>query len=52
MEEEERQMKPAMPNQFIFTGVVIIITNEPRDKFEQSVGSGNWGAIKSRFTNF
>ena len=50
--EEERQMKPAMPNQFIFTGVVIIITNEPRDKFEQTVGSGNWGAIKSRFTNF
>lgn len=50
--DEERQTKPAMPNQFIFTGVVIIITNDTREKFEQNVGSGSWGAIKSRFTNF
>ena len=41
-----------MPNEFIFTGVVIIISNYSRDRFIQEVGTGNWDAISSRFTNF
>ena len=50
--EEEANTKPSMPNEFIFTGVVIIISNYSRDRFIQEVGTGNWDAISSRFTNF
>lgn len=50
--EESDSTKPSMPNTFIFKGVVIIITNESRDKFIAEVGQGNWSAIKSRFDNF
>lgn len=50
--DEEANTKPAMPNEFIFTGLVIIISNYSRDRFIQEVGTGNWDAISSRFTNF
>ena len=50
--EEEANTKPSMPNEFIFTGLVIIISNYSRDRFIQEVGTGNWDAISSRFTNF
>lgn len=50
--EEEANTKPSMPNEFIFTGLVIIISNYSRDRFIQEVGIGNWDAISSRFTNF
>ena len=50
--DEEANTKPAMPNEFIFTGLVIIISNLSREKFIQQVGKGNWDAISSRFTNF
>lgn len=50
--DEEAHTKPAMPNEFIFTGLVIIISNLSRDRFIQEVGQGNWDAISSRFTNF
>ena len=50
--DEEANTKPAMPNEFIFTGLVIIISNYSRDRFIQEVGQGNWDAISSRFTNF
>ena len=50
--DEEANTKPAMPNEFIFTGLVIIISNYSRERFIQEVGTGNWDAISSRFTNF
>ena len=50
--DEEANTKPAMPNEFIFTGLVIIISNLSRERFIQQVGQGNWDAISSRFTNF
>ena len=50
--DEEANTKPAMPNEFIFTGLVIIISNLSRERFIQEVGQGNWDAISSRFTNF
>lgn len=50
--DKEKSTKPAMPNEFNFTGLVIIIANQERDKFIQEVGKGNWDAISSRFTNF
>ena len=50
--DEEANTKPAMPNEFNFTGLVIIISNYSRDRFIQEVGQGNWDAISSRFTNF
>lgn len=50
--EEEDNTQPAMPNQFIFRGVVIIISNDTREKFEMSVGKGGWEAITTRFRNF
>ena len=50
--DEEAHTKPAMPNEFIFTGLVIIISNLSRERFIQQVGQGNWDAISSRFTNF
>lgn len=50
--DEEANTKPAMPNEFIFTGLVIIISNHNRERFIQEVGTGNWDAISSRFTNF
>ena len=50
--EEEANTKPSMPNEFIFTGLVIIISNYSRERFIQEVGTGNWDAISSRFTNF
>ncbi len=50
--DEEANTKPAMPNEFIFTGLVVIISNLSRDRFIQEVGQGNWDAISSRFTNF
>ena len=51
-EEEERNVQPSMPNEFIFKGLVIIISNYERDRFIDEVGSGNWDAISSRFRNF
>ena len=50
--DEEANTKPAMPNEFIFTGLVVIISNLSRERFIQEVGQGNWDAISSRFTNF
>ena len=50
--DKENKTKPAMPNEFIFTGVVIIISNFEREKFINEVGKGNWDAISSRFDNF
>lgn len=50
--DEEANTKPAMPNEFIFTGLVVIISNLSRESFIQTVGQGNWDAISSRFTNF
>ena len=50
--DEEVNTKPAMPNEFIFTGLVIIISNLSRERFIQQVGQENWDAISSRFTNF
>ena len=50
--DEEENTKPAMPNEFIFTGLVVIISNLSRERFIQEVGQGNWDAISSRFTNF
>lgn len=50
--DEEANTKPAMPNEFIFTGLVVIISNLSRERFIQTVGQGNWDAISSRFTNF
>ena len=51
-EDEKANAQPAMPNEFIFTGVVVIISNHERDKFIDEVGKGNWDAISSRFVNF
>ena len=50
--DEEANAQPAMPNEFIFTGLVIIISNLERSKFIDEVGKGNWDAISSRFENF
>lgn len=50
--EEEDNTQPSMPNNFIFTGCVIIISNDTREKFEASVGKGGWEAIQTRFRNF
>ena len=50
--DEEENTKPAMPNEFIFKGIVIIISNSDRDAFIDEVGKGNWDAISSRFDNF
>lgn len=50
--DEEANAQPAMPNEFIFTGLVIIISNLERTKFIDEVGKGNWDAISSRFENF
>lgn len=50
--EQESKTKPSMPNEFIFTGVVVIISNHSRAKFIEEVGKGNWDAISSRFNNY
>ena len=50
--DEEENTQPAMPNEFIFRGVVIIISNSERDIFINEVGKGNWDAISSRFENY
>lgn len=50
--DEEENTQPAMPNQFFFRGVVIIISNVEREKFIEQVGRGSWDAISSRFRNF
>jgi len=50
--DEEENTQPAMPNEFIFRGVVIIISNSERDIFITEVGKGNWDAISSRFENY
>ena len=50
--EEQENTKPSMPNVFIFKGVVIIISNESRERFISNMGPGNWGAIETRFENF
>ena len=41
-----------MPNEFIFRGLVVIISNSERDVFVNEVGKGNWDAISSRFENY
>lgn len=51
-EDEKRNAQPAMPNEFIFRGVVVIISNYERERFIEEVGAGNWDAISSRFRNF
>lgn len=51
-EDEERNVQPSMPNEFIFKGLVIIISNYERERFIDEVGAGNWDAISSRFRNF
>ena len=51
-EEEKANTLPAMPNEFIFKGVVVIISNYERERFIEEVGRGNWDAISSRFRNF
>lgn len=50
--EEQENTKPRMPNTFIFRGVIVIISNESREKFISMVGPGNWEAIESRFENY
>ena len=49
MEEEK---EPLMPNVFNFKGVVIIISNETIEGFQNSVGVDNWTAINRRFACF
>lgn len=51
-EDEKANAQPAMPNEFIFRGVVVIISNYERETFINEVGKGNWDAISSRFRNF
>lgn len=51
-EEKKAKAQPAMPNEFIFRGVVVIISNYERERFIDEVGRGNWDAISSRFRNF
>ena len=51
-EEKKANAQPAMPNEFIFRGVVVIISNYERERFIDEVGKGNWDAISSRFRNF
>ena len=50
--DEEENTQPSMPNEFIFTGCVVIISNLERDGFINEVGKGNWDAISSRFDNY
>lgn len=50
--DEEENTQPAMPNEFIFRGLVVIISNSERDVFVNEVGKGNWDAISSRFENY
>ena len=50
--DEEENTQPSMPNEFIFTGCVVIISNLEREGFINEVGKGNWDAISSRFDNY
>lgn len=50
--DEEENTQPSMPNEFIFKGCVVIISNLERDGFINEVGKGNWDAISSRFDNY
>lgn len=50
--DEEENTQPSMPNEFIFRGLVVIISNSERDTFVNEVGKGNWDAISSRFENY
>ena len=50
--EEQENTRPSMPNTFIFNGVIIIISNETRERFIASMGRGNWDAISTRFENY
>lgn len=50
--DEEENTQPAMPNEFIFKGIVIIISNSEREVFMNDIGKGNWDAISSRFDNY
>lgn len=50
-EEIEENTQPLMPKSFVFTGFVIIISNDTREDL-QSAGKGHWAAIVDRAKNF
>ena len=50
--EAAADVQPAMPTHFIYTGVVVIISNMDRKEFIAEMGEGSWKALASRFKNY
>lgn len=50
--EAAADVQPAMPTHFIYTGVVVIISNMDRKEFIQEMGAASWKALASRFQNY
>lgn len=50
--EIEAETVPLMPNQFSFTGLVIIVGNDSRDVLRKEIGEGHWSAIIDRFQDY
>ena len=50
--EESLNVRPSMPTHFIYTGVVVIISNMDREQFIDEMGRASWKALQSRFKNY
>lgn len=47
-EAHEEAKEPLMPNRFLYSGLVIIISNHTREDLKNEVGKRFWGALKDR----
>ena len=50
--EETQNVEPSMPMHFIYSGVVVIISNMDRREFIADMGENSWKALASRFKNY
>ena len=50
--EEENNTKPLIPTHFVFTGVIIFISNLEMQDMVDQLGAKQWGAMKSRLKTY